>query len=89
MLPHSRVELRRWFDSHKVGDCVAERGSGSTRDPLEALVTPLVIRLCIWSPVRHLAFPHLFFFFRRFLGGSPACVVSAAAAAAAAAKSVS
>ena len=44
MLPHSRVELRRWFDSHKVGDCVAERGSGSTRDPLEALVTPLVIR---------------------------------------------
>ena len=35
MLPHSRVKLRRWFDSHKVGDCVAERGSGSTRDPLE------------------------------------------------------
>ena len=23
---------------------IAERGSGSTRDPLEALVTPLVIR---------------------------------------------
>ena len=44
VLPHSRVELRRWFDSHKVGDCVAERGSGSTSDPLEALVTPLVIR---------------------------------------------
>ena len=38
MLPHSRVELRRWFDSHKVRDCVAERGSGSTRDPLEAVV---------------------------------------------------
>ena len=44
MLPHSRVELRRWFDSHKVGDCVAERGSEPPRDPLEAVVAPLVIR---------------------------------------------
>ena len=52
MLPHSRVELRRWFDSHKVGDCVAERGSGSTRDPLEALVTPLVIRPSVIEVVK-------------------------------------
>ena len=40
MLPHSRVELRRWFDSHKVGDCVWLSGAPSsepTRDPLEAL----------------------------------------------------
>ena len=44
MLPHSRVELRRWFDSHKVGDCVVERGSEPPRDPLEAVVAPLVIR---------------------------------------------
>ena len=51
-MPHSRVELRRWFDSHKVGDCVAERGSGSTRDPLEALVTPLVIRLSVINKMR-------------------------------------
>ena len=52
MLPHSRVELGRWFDSHKVGDCVAERGSGSTRDPLEALVTPLVIRPSVIEVVK-------------------------------------
>ena len=35
MLPHSEGKnSRRWFDSHKVGDCVAERGSGSASDPV-------------------------------------------------------
>ena len=29
VLPHSRVELRRWFDSHKVGDCVWLSGAPS------------------------------------------------------------